>query len=147
MKQILVFAWIFVLLLSGCSAPVAEGIEVRDAWTRPAMQGGNGAVYFAIRSSAVDEIDSISSDIAEAVELHESMMSSDVMQMHPLETVPLKAGEEVTFGPGGLHVMLVNLKQDLKTGDEIEITLHFKNYQDLPVRVPVQDTPAFGHDH
>ena len=54
---------------------------------------------------------------------------------------------KATFEPGGLHVMLVGLKQDLKTGDEIEITLHFKNYQDLPVRVPVQDTPASEHDH
>jgi periplasmic copper chaperone A len=146
-KRILVFVLTLFLLLCGCAAPAAEGIEVRDAWTRPAAQGGNGAVYFAIRSSAADEIAGISSDAAEAVEMHESMMNNDVMEMHQLQTLPLNAGEEVIFEPGGLHVMLVGLKQDLKTGDEIQITLHFKNYQDISVRVPVQDTPASGHNH
>lgn len=79
--------------------------------------------------------------------MHESKMSGDVMEMRQLQSVPLGAREEMIFEPGGLHVMLVNLKQDLNAGDEIDITLHFKNYQDIPLRVPVQDTPASEHDH
>ena len=122
-------------------------MEVQDAWARPAAQGGNGAVYFAIHSSAAEELVGISSDVAEAVEMHESKMSGDVMEMRQLQSVPLGAREEMIFEPGGLHVMLVNLKQDLNAGDEIDITLHFKNYQDIPLRVPVQDTPASEHDH
>jgi hypothetical protein len=136
-----------MFLISGCTASAAEGVEVRDLWARPAAQGGNGAVYFVIHSSKADELVAVTSDVAEAVEMHESMMSGDVMEMHHLQSLPLAAGEDVVFEPGGLHIMLVNLKQDLKTGDEIEITLHFKNYQDIPLSVPVQDTPASEHDH
>ena len=147
MNRILVFTLVIVLLLSGCAAPRAAGVEVQDAWSRPAARGGNGAVYFVIRSSAAEELVGISSDVAEAVEMHESKMSGDVMEMRQLQSVPLGAGEEVLFEPGGLHVMLVNLRQDLNAGDEIDITLHFKNYQDIPLRVPVQDTPASEHDH
>ena len=142
MKRILLSVLGIVFLLSGCAAPATEGVEVRDAWARSAAQAGNGAVYFVIRSSAADEILRVSSDVAEAVEMHASTMNGDVMEMHQLESVPLSAGEPVTFEPGGLHIMLIGLKQDLKAGDEIEITLHFKNYQDLPVIVPVRDTPA-----
>ena len=134
-----------VLLLSGCVAQTTEGVEVENAWMRPAQQGGNGAVYFSIRSSAADELVGVSSNVAEAVEMHESMMSGDVMQMHPLESVPLDAGKEVTFEPGGLHVMLVNLKQDLNNGDEIEVTLHFQTYQDILLSVAVQDAPPSEH--
>ena len=142
--------WIFVLmvvfLLCSCAAPVTEGVEVRDAWARPSAQGGNGAIYFFIRSSAADELIGVASAIAEAVEMHESVMSGDVMEMHQLHLVPLPAGEEVVFEPGGLHVMLIGLKQDLKLGDAVEITLRFKNHEDLKVNVQVTDTPVVEND-
>lgn len=140
MKRILIFLVTVVFLLSGCGAPAAQGVDVRELWARPAAQGDNSAVYFVIRSSAADEILSVSSQIAEAAEMHESMMNGDVMQMHQLESVPLGAGEQVTFEPGGLHIMLIGLKQDLKVGDQFEVTLHFKNSPDLPLTVPVQDS-------
>lgn len=140
MNRNIVFTLVVVLLLSSC-APAAKEIEVYDAWARPAAQGGNGAVYFVIRSSATEELLGVSSDAAAAVEMHESTMNGDVMEMRQVQSIPLGAGEEVIFDPGGLHIMLVNLKQDLKTGDEIEITLHFKDYQDIPLHVPVQESP------
>ena len=146
-KRLLVCVLAIALLLGGCGTPGEEGVEVREAWARPAAQGGNGAVYFVIRSPEADEIVGASSDIAEAVEIHRSAMSGDVMEMHHLPSIPLVAGEEVTFEPGGLHIMLVNLKQDLKIGDEIEVTLHFKNSKDIQLQVPVQDTPAMESDH
>lgn len=146
MKAIFVVV-LFLGLLSGCAAPGQEDVEVHEAWARPAAQGGNGAVYFAIRSSQADEMTGVSSDSAEAVEMHESTMSGDVMQMHQLETVQLDAGEQVTFEPGGLHIMLIGLKQDLRAGEEIEITLHFKQHQDISVTVPIQDTPPSPENH
>jgi periplasmic copper chaperone A len=146
-NRTIVFTLAIVVFLSSCAAPATESVEVHDAWTRPAAQGGNGAVYFVIHSSAAEELTRVSSDVAEAVEMHESKMNGDVMEMRQLQSIPLGAGEEVLLEPGGLHVMLVNLERDLKAGDEIEITLHFKSYQDLPLRVPVQDSPPSEHDH
>ena len=140
MNRTFVLVVAILLLLASCAAPVTEGVEVRDAWARPAAQGANGAVYFVIRSSDADEITSVSSDVAEAVEMHESMMSGDVMEMHQLESVSLPAGQDVSFEPGGLHIMLVGLKQELQVGDEIEITLHFQNHEAIRVNVPVKDT-------
>lgn len=149
MHRIVVFILVMVLVLSSCAAPAAEGVEVRDAWMRPAQQGGNGAIYFVIQnhSSQTQEMRGAAADVAEAVEMHESQMSGDVMQMRQVESVSLGPDTEVTFEPGGLHIMLVNLKRDLKAGDEIEVTLHFKHYQDIPLHVPVQDTPPSEHDH
>ena len=147
MKRILVFVLAIVFLLSSCAAQATQGMEVRDAWARPAVQGGNGAVYFTIRSSGTDELVGVVSGVAQAVEMHESLMSGDVMEMHQLQSVPLKGGEEVTFEPGGLHIMLIGLKQDLKTGNEFEITLQFQDHPDLNVTIPVQDTPALEESH
>jgi periplasmic copper chaperone A len=146
-KRILVSVLTIGLLLNSCAAPATEGVEVRDAWARPAAQGGNGAVYLVIRSSAADELVGVASEVAEAVEMHESRLSGDVMEMRQLESVPLKAGEDVIFEPGGLHIMLIGLKQDLKAGDEFEITLQFKNYESIQLRIPVKDTPASKENH
>ncbi|HUF00027.1 MAG TPA: copper chaperone PCu(A)C [Anaerolineales bacterium] len=142
MNRIFVFMLMAAFLFGGCAAPMTEGVEVRDVWTRPAAQGANGAVYFVIRSSEADEIIGASSDVAEAVEIHESRMSGDVMEMHQVESVRLDAGDQVMFEPGGLHIMLIGLKQNINTGDEIEITLLFKNSQDLMISVPVSNTPG-----
>lgn len=147
MNRILVAVLVVASVLSGCGAPAPEGVEVRDAWARPAAQGANGAVYFVLHSSREDELVGVSTNVADAAEMHESMMDGDVMQMHQMDTVPLPAGEQVTFKPGGLHIMLVGLKQELKVGDEIEITLDFKNFQDLKITVPVRETPVMEDDH
>jgi len=146
-KRILILVLAISLLLSACGAE--KGMEVHEVWMRPAAQGENGAVYFVIHnhSSEADEITSVSTDIAQAVEIHESTMNGDVMEMHQLESLPLEAYAEIKFAPGGLHLMLVNLKKDVNVGDEIEITLHFRDLEDIKVMVPVRDTPAPEEEH
>ena len=145
MKRVLIFVLALSLMLSACGTE--KGIEVQGAWARPTAQGENGAIYFIIQNNAreIDELTGVSSDVAEAVEMHESMMEGDVMQMHPVETVPLQAGAKTTFKPGGLHIMLIGVKQDLKIGAEIEITLHFKNFEDIHIQVPVHEAPVMDN--
>lgn len=147
MKRFSIFILALILWLSACSPE--SGMDVREAWARPARQGENGAVYFVIEnhSSETQEMIAAVSEVADAVEIHESQMSGDVMQMHRLESVSLGPGAEVMFEPGGLHVMLIGLKEELKTGDEIEVTLQFRNFDDLTVQVPVQEAPDNAGDH
>ena len=78
--------------------------------------------------------------MAEAVELHESKMGDNgEMQMIPQTSIPLAAGAKVEFKPGGLHVILIGLKQELKAGDEFEVTLHFKDHADITLKVIVKE--------
>lgn len=149
MKRILMLVMAIAVLAGACTPEPERGMEIQEAWMRPAAQGANGAVYLVLHnySSEADELTGVTSDVAEAVEIHESQMSGDVMEMHPLETLPLEPDAEVKFEPGSFHIMLVNLQEDLAVGDEIEITLHFKTFEDLTVSVPVRDTPAPEGDH
>lgn len=142
MKRILVPALAIAFLLGACRT--GSGMEVSEAWARPAAQGGNGAIYFVIQNDGpqADELTGVSCEAAEAAEMHESKMDGDVMQMHPLRSIPLPADAEVTFEPGGLHIMLIRLKHDLKLGDEVEVTLHFESFEDLKVLVPVREAEA-----
>ena len=139
MKRSILFVLLATLLLSACGAK--EGIEVSDVWARTGTQGGNGAVYFVIQNhdTDMDELIGVVSDVADAVEVHESKMEGDVMMMNHVGSVTLEPSQKVEFMPGGLHVMLIGLKQDLKAGDEIEVTLHFKNSADIIVIATVKE--------
>ena len=144
-KSIVLFS---IFLLVAACAP-KEGIEIRDAWIRSAPQGGNSALYFVIHNySADDELVGVSTEIAAAVEIHETSMAGDVMQMRMVESVPLVSGEDVEFASGGLHVMLVGLKEEAKVGDMVEVVLRFKNSEDIVLHVPVQEgaDEHGGHD-
>ena len=136
---------LFSMILAGMALVTActpkEGIEVREAWIRTAPQGGNSAMYFVIRNySADDELVGVSTEIADAAEMHESSMVDDVMQMRMVESVPLASGEDVEFASGGLHVMLIGVKEELKSGDTVEVVLHFKNSADIRLQVPVRES-------
>jgi len=141
MKRVLMLVALGTLLLGAC-APAAKDIEASEVWARTGMAGGNSAVYMLLvnGTSADDELLSASSDVAEAVELHESNMGANgEMQMIPQASISLEAGTKVEFKPGGLHVMLIGLKQDLKAGDEFELTLHFKDHADITLKVIVKE--------
>ncbi|MEW6288041.1 MAG: copper chaperone PCu(A)C [Chloroflexota bacterium] len=140
MKRTFALFFALALTLSACGSP-KQGIEVRDVWARSSTQGMNGAVYFVIENhnSQADELIGAASDIAEVVEIHESKMEGDVMMMNQVEAVALEPSAVVEFKPGGYHVMLIRLTRDLKAGDEIEVTLHFKNSPDLTIKAMVKD--------
>jgi periplasmic copper chaperone A len=61
------------------------------------------------------------------------------MSMHQQEEVALPAGELVAFSPGGLHIMLVGLTRDLKSGEMFDIKLTFEYAGEKTVTVTVRD--------
>jgi hypothetical protein len=82
---------------------------------------------------------SASGSVAASVELHMSQMDNGVMKMQPQEMVEVPAQNKVEFKPGGLHIMLVNLKQDLKSGDRFELTLQFDKAGAQTIQVIVKE--------
>jgi copper(I)-binding protein len=98
-------------------------------------------VYFRIHNHTAtdDELIGATSPAADVIEIHESKMENDVMRMSMLSSLPIAADEEFIFTPGGLHVMLVAVKQELVLGEHIGLILHFKNHADLVVEVHVED--------
>ncbi len=127
------------LLLAACSAGGSGEFQIKDAWARPGLAGGNSAVFFVIENPGeADLLLSASSDVAKAVELHMTMMQDGNMQMKHQINVPVSSGETV-FEPGGLHVMLIGLKNDLKAGDTFEVTLQFEKNGEKTISATVKD--------
>lgn len=137
---VLLILAVFGLLLAGCAND--QPLTVGEAWARPAITGGNGGVFFVIDNTGQSQNDTLiaaQTDICEKTELHRSMMDGNVMKMEPQETVEVAAKTKVDFKPGGLHVMLINLNQDLKKGDTFKLTLQFEKAGPVSVQVSVLD--------
>jgi copper(I)-binding protein len=129
MKTRLLFVFvIFAGVLAACLAAGSGELQVNDIWARPGLAGGNGGVLLL----------SASSDVADAVELHKTVMQGDNMQMIQQMNVPVPTGETV-FKPGDLHVMLIGLKNDLKAGDTFSVTLNFQTAGERTLTVMVKD--------
>jgi len=65
--------------------------------------------------------------VAESVELHYMRMHEGGMEMREMEWIKLPKGETVSLEPGGLHAMLIGLKAPIKAGDQVPITLTFRD--------------------
>lgn len=138
--------WVWVLISFSLSlvlwacTPAAGDLKIEKAWARPGLKGETSAVYFTLTNSREEEdrLTGAGCEVAEAAELHLSMMDmSGTMKMVPQEFVPIPPGQTVEFKPGGLHVMLINLKQELKPGDQFDLTLTFEKTgkKTLPITV------------
>lgn len=149
-KYLLLTLVVLIAPLGACSGGNGT-TEVSQAWTRPAAAGGNSAVYFSIEngSGEDEELLGASASVAGATEIHRSMAVEEegdmtmgeggVMQMRPQDSVLIPAGSSVTFEPGGLHVMLIGLGDDLAAGDQIELTLNFRGMGEYKLTVPVEE--------
>jgi len=67
-----------------------------------------------------------SSPVAGVVEIHEMAMDGDVMRMRAVPLLDLPAGKRVELRPGGHHLMLMDLKQQMKPGESVPVTLVFE---------------------
>jgi periplasmic copper chaperone A len=99
--------------------------RVEDAWVRGTVAQQKATGLFArITSSAGGRIVAVSSPLAGVAELHEMALEGDMMRMRALPNgIALPAGKAVELKPGGLHVMLMDLKRPLADGELVPVTL------------------------
>ncbi|MBH9578248.1 copper chaperone PCu(A)C [Inhella proteolytica] len=141
------------LLLPGLAQAQTTASE---AWARGtvAAQKATG-VFVQLRSPDGAKLVGGSTPAAARVEIHEMRMDDGVMKMREVPALELPAGQAVTLKPGGYHLMLMGLKQPLKAGDTLPLTLQIerpgKPAETLQLQVPVralggQGGPG-GHGH
>ena len=125
----------------------AQSVKVENAWARATVPGQKtGSGYVDLTSAADAALVAAGSPLAERAELHSMTMDGGVMRMRALPRVELPAGKTVKLAPGGLHVMLVDLKQPLKAGDKVPVTLSVQSsgtsLTTLKLEVPVRAADA-----
>ena len=120
---------------------------VKEPWVRGTVpqQEATGA-FMRITSTQGGRLVSAQSPVAGVVEIHEMAMEGDVMKMRAIPGLDLPAGKTVELKPGGYHVMLMELKQPLKAGDTVPVTLVVEGKdgkrETIEVKAPVKALAA-----
>lgn len=127
-----------------------KGMHIEHPWARPTAPGApNGAVYLTLHEHGAgsDKLVSATSPAAGRVELHTHQMDGGVLKMRPVESIAIEQGTVTELKPGGLHVMLFDLKQPLASGSQFPLTLQFEHAGTVTVEVDVQQNPPSPGDH
>ena len=121
--------------------PAFAQVAVNEAWVRAtvAQQKATGA-FMTLTSRQDSKLVAASSPVAGVVEVHEMKMVDDVMRMRQIPALPLPAGQPVALNPGGYHLMLLELKQPLKDGDKVPLTLEVEDGKQVRSSITVEAT-------
>ena len=124
------------------AAGAADSITVVDPYVRQAPPGAPATgAFMVIKNSGSKEIKVVKADnpASKLTELHTHLNEGGMMKMRQVPSIPVPAGGEAVLKPGGLHVMLIDLKTALKEGDTVPITLSFDDGSSKKIDVPVKN--------
>lgn len=127
----------------------AAAVQVTGALCRPTPPGRKvTGCYFTMTASTDDRLVSLSSEAAGRAQLHESKMENNMMVMYELkEGLALPAGQAVALEPNSRHVMLLGVKEPLKVGDTVPLTLTFASAPAVEIEATVAHPPVPGTEH
>lgn len=133
---------------SATAAVVVGPFAVSAAYARAVAPGQtNSAVFLQLQNqdTQAHALVSASSAVAAVVELHNHVNEGGVMKMRQVEKIDLPAGEAVALKPGSFHIMLIGLKQPLKVGETVDLSLSFEDGTRLKLSAPVQEISVPMH--
>lgn len=140
-------AWLAALFLSTSTfsqdaRDVRAGpIVVSGAWTRPTAAGmPMGVAYFVVRNtgSSADTLVAASTPAAARVEFHQTTFAGGMARMRPLREIVVPAGATVAVAPGGIHLMLVDLRAPLAAGTRVPLELEFRTAGKVEILLAVE---------
>ena len=140
-KTLFLLAFLTWFALPAFAGSAADEVEVLDPWARevpPVMSSSAGFLSLKNTGSVEHKLVSASADGAGVAELHTHIHNNGVMQMRPVEDIPVLPGETTELKPGGLHIMLMKLKKPLLAGEQINITLTFEDGSSKQVQAEVR---------
>jgi copper(I)-binding protein len=115
-------------LISGLAVPAfADSIKIENAWVRataPSQKVAGG--FMNLTADADMTLVGGSSPVSRHVELHFMKMENGVMEMREVKQIALPKGKTVNLAPGGLHVMFIGLKNPIREGQKVPLTLIVK---------------------
>jgi periplasmic copper chaperone A len=116
------------------------GLAVKNASVGVAAKGMGSAAFFKIvnNSEEADTLYGVRAEFAEMAQLHESFRKDGMVGMRPVKFVAIPAKSSFYFKHGGYHVMLMNVKKDLKAGSKVKLELLFRHAGMITVEAVVK---------
>ena len=140
----------FLLAITSGACALAQ-VTVGDPWIRATVPQARAAGAFMSLTSVQDaRLVEVRSGVAGLVQIHQMEMDGQVMKMHAIPGLDLPAGKTVSLASGGYHLMLTDLKRQLKEGETVALTLVLQRKdgkrETLALNVPVKALTYVGSE-
>jgi copper(I)-binding protein len=133
------------LLAAGVVSAVHAQVTVDGAWARATVPNQSATGAFMRLTAQKDVVlTGASSSVAGIVEVHEMSIDKGIMRMRAADRVPLKAGQTIELKSGGLHIMMMDLKKQIKAGESVPLTLSFEAADGTVSTVKTDATAGFA---
>lgn len=145
LKRVIVGASLMTCSSAATDHPLPPSItqgtlQLTDYWVRGFSGGKNTAAYVTIvNTGEPDKLIEARCDQSTTVELHTHIDVDGVMKMRPVPSISIDK-DPVVLKPGGMHIMLMGLKESFKEQTMITITLVFEKAGTIEVQFPVRKT-------
>ena len=105
----------------------AQEVTIKEPWVRGTVRGQKATgAFMQLTAPAGSRLVEARSSAAGVVEIHEMAMVDNVMKMRAVPGVDLPPGKTVELKSRGYHLMLINLKNQVRAGDSVPLTLIFE---------------------
>jgi periplasmic copper chaperone A len=138
-------AWLPVAAMAHQYQLKSLGIDHPFARATPPGAKSGGA-FFVVENSGLtpDKLIGVASPAAGSAEMHQMTMDGGVMKMRAVSMLEIPPGGKLELKPGGYHLMLLDLKQPMRAGDKVPLTLTFQNAGSIVVSVEVEPMGSMG---
>jgi copper(I)-binding protein len=147
----------FAVALAAClplgawAAGAADNVAVVDPYVRMVPPGAMATAAFMVLKNSGNKdarIVKAETSAAKVTELHTHLNEDGVMKMRRVPAIDVKAKGEAALEPGGLHIMMIDLKAPLKEGDKVAVTLSFDDGSSKKLEAPIRrPAPMPATDH
>jgi hypothetical protein len=146
-------AWILAAVVAAWAIVPAQAedvtvgsLKISAPWARATPKGasvGGGYMKITNTGTAPDRLLGGATDVANRFEVHEMSMDNGVMKMRAVTGgLEIKPGQTVELKPGGYHVMLMGMKEQLVQGQHFKATLEFAKAGKVDVDFAIEGVGA-----
>lgn len=139
-KAVLIAATLAALLLTTAAPAAAAGLTIEKPWIRLIIKARPAAGYFTVKNDTDKPValTGAASPACGMVMLHQSVEENGVGKMLPVKSVAVPAHGQLTFAPGGYHLMCMQPQASMTIGHSVPLTLKFADGQSLTAAFPVK---------
>ncbi len=152
MKKLLILLSAVALSGTAFAHEYKQGnVTIGHPWAR-ATPGAvkNSAAFMTLSAKdTADKLIGVSGTVAREIQIHTMITEAGVMKMREVKSLDIPANGKTELKPGGLHIMLIGLKDGLKEGEKFPLKLKFEKAGEVTVDV-VAEKPSgdhSGHKH
>lgn len=115
------------IALLALPAHAADNVTVKDGWFRALPANLPAGGYFTLHNggTATIKLTGAESPACGMIMLHKSEQQNGAGTMMEVPSIAVAAGADLTFAPGGYHLMCMNPTAAMKPGAKVKVTLEF----------------------